>query len=135
MSKFSALYTAVAGIFLLIQGISTLAFRLVPALDRSFPALLATTQMIPAHSTLHIATGVLALFALRRAGGRNTFWFAAGFGSFYTMLAWSGMAMGQPAFMSLQSFDHPFHLLLGVLGIGAAGLDLYRARRGGQTPP
>ncbi len=134
MSKFSTPYTAVAGIFLLIQGISTLAFRLVPALDRSFPALLATTQMIPAHSTLHIITGVLALFALGRAGHRNTFWFAAGFGSFYTVLAWLGMAIGQPVILNLQSFDHPFHLLLGVLGIGAAGLDLYRARRGDTTP-
>ena len=50
------LYTAVSGIFLLLQGTSTLAFRLFPPLDQAFPALLATTQMIPIHSTLHIIT-------------------------------------------------------------------------------
>ena len=45
------IYTAIAGIFLLLQGTSTLAFRVYPPLDRSFPALLAVTQMTPPHSS------------------------------------------------------------------------------------
>src|SRR4029453_13658011 len=58
------LYTAIAGTFLLLQGTSTLAFRLYPPLDQAFPALLGVTQMVPPHSILHILTGVVALVAL-----------------------------------------------------------------------
>ncbi|HEY4690568.1 MAG TPA: hypothetical protein VIK33_14740 [Anaerolineae bacterium] len=57
-------YTAVAGVFLLLQGGSTLAFRLIPELDRAFPVLLQITRMIPSHSLLHIMTGALALVIL-----------------------------------------------------------------------
>jgi Domain of unknown function (DUF4383) len=121
------LYTAVAGIFLLLQGTSTLAFRLFPALDQAFPALLAVTRMIPPHSILHILTGILALVVLFRAGERGSFWFAAGFGSFYIGLALVGMMIGQPTVLGLQPFDHTFHFLLGGLGILAVGLSLYRA--------
>jgi len=85
------LYTAMAGIFLLLQGTSTLAFRLNPAWDQAFPQLLAITQMIPPHSILHIVTGLLALIVLFWGGERGSFWFAAGFGLFYTGLAFFGM--------------------------------------------
>lgn len=113
------LYTAIAGVFLLVQGATTLAFRLVPALDRSFPELLGTTHMMPLHSTLHIVTGLLALLALR-SGERGPWWFAAGFGAFYTGLAVVGMATHRPTVFRLQPFDHPFHLVLGLLGLGIA---------------
>jgi hypothetical protein len=120
------LYTAIAGIFLLAQGISTLVFRLYPPLDQAFPQLLAVTQMVPPHSMLHILTGLLALAALYWGGERGVFWFAAGFGLFYTLLALYGMMTMQPTVFRLQSFDHPFHLLLGVLGLAAAGIAYYR---------
>ena len=64
-------YTLVVGGFLLLQGTSTLLFRLVPALDAAFPALLGTTNMIPIHSLLHITTGVLALAVIRWGGARG----------------------------------------------------------------
>jgi hypothetical protein len=45
----------------LLQGASTLAFRLYPPLDRAFPLLLDLTRMIPSHSLLHLGTGLIAL--------------------------------------------------------------------------
>lgn len=123
MKQPARLYTAVAGIFLLLQGISTLTFRLIPALDAAFPALLATTHMIPIHSTLHIITGLLAVAILYRNAGREAFWFALGFGLFYLLLGLSGMLSGHPMGLGLQPFDHPIHLVLGVVGIFTAFLE------------
>ncbi|MBN8581749.1 MAG: DUF4383 domain-containing protein [Anaerolineae bacterium] len=119
------MYTAVAGIFLLLQGTSTLTFRLVPALDAAFPQLLAITQMVPTHSMLHIITGVLALVVLFRGGERGALWFSMGFGTFYTGLALYGYITHAPTMLHLQMFDHPFHLLLGLLGLVAAAGVLY----------
>lgn len=121
-------YTAFSGIFLLLQGVSTLAFRLVPALDEAFPALLSITQMVPIHSALHILTGLAALVVLLRGGERGAFWFAAGFGLFYTGLALFGMVTQEATILRLQPFDHPFHLFLGAWGLLVAGLDRYRAQ-------
>jgi len=128
MKEATRFYTAFSGIFLLLQGTSTLAFRLFPALDEKFPALLSITQMIPAHSTLHILTGILAIGALLRGGPRGTFYFAAGFGIFYTGLAVFGIVTHEPTFLGLQPFDHPFHLILGLWGLFAAGLSAYRSQ-------
>jgi hypothetical protein len=120
------LYTAFSGIFLLLQGTSTLAFRLIPSLDEAFPALLSITRMIPPHSILHILTGILALVVLIRGEERGPFWFAAGFGIFYTGLAFFGIITHLPTVLDLQPFDHPFHLVLGMLGLLAAGITVYR---------
>src|SRR6266498_4891258 len=116
MKEPTRLYTAFSGIFLLLQGTSTLAFRLFPSLDKTFPALLSITRMIPPHSILHILTGIIALVILFQGGPRSTFWFAAGFGSFYLGLAIFGMITRQPTFLGLQPFDHPFHFAVGGLG-------------------
>jgi len=117
-----AWYAWVSGGFLLLQGSSTLLFRLVPALDAAFPQLLATTQMIPIHSLLHIVTGLLALAVLKVGGARGAWWFALGFGLFYTSLAVVGLASGQTFGLGLQPFDHPFHLLAGLPGLVAAAI-------------
>lgn len=122
------LYTAFSGIFLLLQGTSTLAFRLFPSLDKAFPALLSITQMIPPHSILHILTGIVALVVLFRVDPRGSFWFAVGFGLFYTGLAFFGMVTHHPTILGLQPFDHPFHLVLGLLGLLAASLSAYRSQ-------
>ena len=124
-----ALYTLVSGGFLLLQGTSTLLFRLAPPLDAAFPALLAVTQMIPIHSLLHIATGVLALAVLRVGGPRGAWWFALLFGLFYMALALVGWLTGSQVGLGLQPFDHPFHVLAGAPGLVAAGF-AYRAARG-----
>lgn len=122
-----AWYTLISGGFLLLQGASTLLFRLVPALDNAFPALLATTHMIPVHSLLHIATGLLALAILRWGVARGAWWFALGFGLFYTGLGLAGVLTGQQFGLGLQPFDHPFHLVAGLPGLLAAAIG-YRPR-------
>jgi hypothetical protein len=33
-----------------------------------------------------------------------------------------------PTVLGLQPFDHPFHLVLGMLGLLAAGLEVYRSQ-------
>jgi hypothetical protein len=125
----SRLYTAFSGIFLLLQGTSTLAFRLFPSLDEAFPTLLATTQMVPPHSILHILTGLIALIVLLRGGQRGTFWFALLFGAFYFGLAIFGIITGHSTMLSLQPFDHPFHLALGGLGFLAVGVAQYQSQK------
>lgn len=127
-SRAPLIYTLVSGGFLLLQGTSTLLFRLVPALDAAFPALLAVTQMIPVHSLLHIATGVLALTIIRWGGPRGPWWFAVLFGVFYTALGIAGLATSTQFGLGLQPFDHPFHLLAGVPGLVAAVVDRPRTR-------
>lgn len=128
MKSATRFYTAFSGIFLLLQGISTLAFRLFPALDEAFPVLLSVTQMVPVHSTLHILTGLAALAVLYRGGERGAFWFSASFGAFYTGLALYGMLTHHPTILRLQPFDHPFHLFLGVWGLLVARLYFYRSQ-------
>ena len=123
-------YAWLVGVFLLVQGLSTLAARLVPALDAAIPALLQQTRMVPAHSLLHIATGLVALAVLRWGTAKARLWFALGFGLFYVGLALAGMATGLALGLGLQPFDHPFHLLLGGLGLLASALDVRRASGG-----
>jgi len=113
-------YVWVSGGFLLLQGSSTLLFRLVPPLNQAFPALLDVTQMTPVHSLLHIVTGLLALAILWAGGARGAWWFALGFGLFYTSLGLAGQITGQTFGLGLQPFDHAFHLLAGVPGLLAA---------------
>ena len=127
------LYTAFSGFFLLLQGTSTLAFRLFPALDNAFPDLLAITQMVPPHSILHIMTGVIALIVLFRGDPRGTFWFALLFGAFYLGLALFGIVTGHATMLGLQPFDHPFHLALGGLGFLAVGIALYQSQKRKQA--
>lgn len=128
-NRSARIYTAFTGIFLLLQGTSTLAFRLFPSLDKAFPQLLGITQMIPPHSILHIVTGIVALVVLFKGGERGTFLFSAGFGLFYTGLALFGFVTRHPTLFGLQSFDHPFHLFLGVWGLIVTGLTLYSNRK------
>jgi hypothetical protein len=133
MKEPTRIYAAFSGIFLLLQGTSTLAFRLFPPLDKAFPALLAITQMIPPHSVLHILTGVIALMVLLLRGGQGTFWFALLFGAFYFGLAVFGIVTGHATMLGLQPFDHPFHLALGGLGFLAVGLALYQSQKRKQA--
>ena len=120
-------FTWFIGLFLLLQGSTTLAARLWPALDAAFPALLAQTRMVPSHSLLHIATALAALAMLRWAGAVALRRFVLAVGAFYVGLAVTGMATGSELCLGLQSFDHPFHLLLGGLGLGAAAMAWFGA--------
>lgn len=128
-TRATRIYTAFTGIFLILQGTSTLAFRLYPPLDEAFPQLLGITQMIPPHSILHIITAIIALVILFKGGESGPFWFAAIFGSFYTGLALFGSTTHHPTVFGLQPFDHPFHYFLGLWGLLVAGQCFYFSRR------
>lgn len=117
------LYTWIAGIGLFVQGVSTLAARLIPAVDQALPALLQQTRMIPAHSALHIVSALAAFFALWPGNGRAAFWFALIFGLFYVALALAGSISGHQMGIGLQPFDHSFHAVLGGAGLVAALLE------------
>jgi hypothetical protein len=121
--SFSLLYTWIASIGLLLQGISTLTARLVPAFDRAFPALLQQTKMVPSHSVFHIVSGLVgfALLAYRgRAGARL---YALGFGLIYMALAIAGAVSGHHLGIGLQPFDHSFHAAVGGAGLLAVIID------------
>lgn len=120
----TALY--VAG--MVLQGGATLLARLVPAVDRAAPAILEQTRMIVPHSLLHLGTGLLAWWMLRRGGPDGPWRFLAGFGVFYTALGIAGAASHRPFGLGLQPFDHPIHLVLGGIALVAAWLG--RATRG-----
>ena len=125
-TRVARLYAVTVAIVLGVQGTSTLAALTIPAFDRAFPSLLAVTRMIPQHSGLHVATALLAIAAL--LAGR-TFAFAAAFGAFYTGLALAGWITGSGLCLSLQPFDHPFHLVLGGLGLLAAAVSFPRTAK------
>jgi hypothetical protein len=112
-------YAWCSGTFLLLQGTTTLAARLFPEVDRAFPILLRTTRMVPSHSLLHIATALLA-FGMVALGATAAWWFALLFGAFYAGLGCLGLATGHSMGLGLKPFDHPFHIVLGLLGIAAA---------------
>jgi hypothetical protein len=123
------LYTLFIGVVLTLQGISTLLFRLYPPLDQAFPLLLELTRMIPPHSVLHMATGFLGLWAYFWGGPRAPYWFALGFGLFYVGLAAVGQVTGHALGLGLYPFDHPFHLLIGGLGLIAVAIEVVTGRR------
>jgi putative copper export protein len=120
------LYTWIASIGLLLQGTSTLAARLVPAIDQAFPALLEQTKMIPSHSVLHIATALIGFATLRSPADRAPTVFALGFGLFYVGLAVLGHGSGHHMGIGLQPFDHSFHFVLGLVGIVAGAISYLR---------
>ncbi len=119
----AAWYARIVGLFLLLQGVVTGTMLLVDPLDRAAPIILDTTKMVLQHSALHVVTGLLALALLRWGGHRELFGFALGFGLFYTAMGVGGLVTGGRAGLELQPFDHSFHLVAGIPGLVAAGLD------------
>lgn len=120
-------YVWLVTVVLLAQGVSTLLALTVPAIDRRLPALLQQTQMVPAHSLLHIATGLAGLGVLLVGGRPWAHRFAVAFGLFYLGLSIAGELSGSPLCLGLKRFDHPFHAVLGALGLLAAAFDRGRA--------
>lgn len=117
MTRPVRVYTALAGGFLLLQGVSTLTALLWHAFDRAVPSLLTTTKMVIPHSSLHIGSGLMALAMLRWGGPVAWRRFAVGFGAFYTALGLGGLSTDSPTVFGLQRFDHPFHIAVGIVGL------------------
>jgi hypothetical protein len=127
-------YTWVASIGLFLQGASTLAANLIPAFDHAVPMLLHETKMIPSHSILHTASGLIG-FAALYAGGNGPRRFALWFGTFYVALAVVGVATGWPLGIGLQPFDHSFHAVLGGAGLIAVAIESWRTRAAAGSNP
>jgi Domain of unknown function (DUF4383) len=122
-------YTWIASIGLFLQGTGTLFALLVPAVDRALPMLLAETHMVPAHSALHIVSGLIGFALLRFGGSRGSRIFSIGFGLFYVGLGVSGALSGEPVLLHLMPFDHPFHVVVGGAGLLAVAAELAMTRR------
>ncbi len=125
-------YTWVASVGLFLQGASTLAALLIPAIDRAVPMLLHETQMIPTHSALHTASGLIGFAALRYDGNGPQL-FALWFGLFYVTLAIVGVLSGWPLGIGLKPFDHSFHAVLGGFGLLAVAVESWRARAAARS--
>lgn len=121
------LYTAVYGFLGVFQALLSYGFYFFPSLDQAVPFLQAVPHMILVHSTLHFVTSLLAIVIFFRGGDRGAFWFAFGFGLFYTTLGLAGWLTGQQFGLGLKPFDHPFHLFLGALALLAAAPTLYQS--------
>ena len=122
-------YTWIASTGLFLQGTITLIARLVPAVDRAVPFLLAETHMVPAHSVLHIVSGLIGFALLRFGGSWGSRIFALGFGLFYAGLGVSGALTGEPVLLHLIPFDHPFHVVVGGAGLLAVAVEWAMTRR------
>jgi hypothetical protein len=121
-------YTWVASVGLFVQGTSTLIASLVPAVDHAIPFLLHETKMIPSHSLLHTASGLVGFATLRFGGSVGPRRYALWFGLFYVALAVVGPLSGHPLGIGLQPFDHYFHAVLGGFGLLAVAVEYLRAR-------
>ena len=94
-------------------------------------------QVDPYHNLLHVATGLVALyfgFVGSASGARR---FCQAFGLFYLALGGLGMLLGDPALdrawqagpLSLETADHVFHIVLGLIFLGSGLLTRIRAPR------
>lgn len=129
-----AWYARIVGGLLLVQGVVTGTFLLVAPLREAFPVVLDVTRMVPQHVALHVLTGVLALALVRRGGQRELWWFALGFGAFYTALGVSGLVSEHGLGLGLHPIHYPTHLLAGVPGLLAAGVG-WRTRTATSAAP
>ena len=75
-----------------------------------------------AHNVIHLATGVIGLWAAMASGGRNAGMFAKVFGVVYTLVAVMGFAgisdLGSIK-LGLNSMYNVIHLVVGLLGMAA----------------
>ena len=108
-------YTWFASVGSFLQGTSTLFTSIIP-------------HMIPSHSGLHIATGLIGFATLRFGGSAGPRRFALWFGLFYTALAIAGPLSGHPLGLGLIPADNYIHAVLGGLGLLAVAVESIRAR-------
>ena len=83
LSQPTRLYTLFIGVVLVLQGVEHAPVSTLSAARSGIPAVLELTRMIPPHSLLHIATGVIAFWFYYWGGPRGPFRFALSFGLFY----------------------------------------------------
>ena len=75
-----------------------------------------------AHNIIHLATGIIGLWAAMASGGRNAGMFAKVFGVVYTLVAVMGFAgisdLGSIK-LGLNTMYNVIHLVVGLLGMAA----------------
>ena len=108
-------YTWFASLGSFLQGTITLFTSLIP-------------HMIPSHSALHIAIGLIGFAALRFGGAIGPRRYALWFGLLYVALAIAGAFSGHPMELGLIPADHYIHAALGGLGLCAVAADIIWAR-------
>jgi hypothetical protein len=102
---------------LLLQGIGSLIFRLVPALPSSSPLLVRGAFGIDFwHAWIHIVWGAIGLAMLRFTQTREPLLrLALIFGTFYTALGIWGVSVYHPLGLELDLPENFFHLVAGPL--------------------
>ena len=102
---------------LLIQGVGSLLFRLIPALPAGMPLLVRGAFGIDFwHAWIHIVWGLVGLALLRLAPTRVIpIRLALIFGLFYTALGFWGVLAHHPLGLELDLPENLFHLTAGPL--------------------
>jgi hypothetical protein len=115
---------------LLLQGIGSLIFRLIPALPASMPLLVRGAFGIDYwHAWIHIGWGLAGLALLRAATTREPpMRLALIFGIFYTALGIWGVLTHHPLGLELDLPENLFHLTAGPLTLLLGLLALLKPR-------
>jgi hypothetical protein len=109
------LWIVMLGLFL--QGIGSLALRLIPGLPSITPVLVMSLMLahIP-HAILHIVWGLAGiLFLLIFHSRRALIGLGLVFGAFYTLLGISGVLVNNAFGLQLALGENAFHLIVGPL--------------------
>ena len=115
---------------LLLQGIGSLIFRLIPALPASMPLLVRGAFGIDFwHAWIHIGWGLVGLVVLKSASTRQpAVRLALIFGIFYTALGIWGVLAHHPLGLELDLPENLFHLTAGPLTLLLGLLALLKPR-------
>lgn len=116
---------------LLLQGLGSLIFRLIPALPASSPLLVRGAFGIDAwHAMIHIIWGVVGIIVLQVSRTNLPLArLALIFGLFYTALGIWGVTSYHPLGLELDLPENAFHLVAGPLSLLLGWLNLAQAGR------
>jgi hypothetical protein len=122
-------YLWVLMVGLLVQGLGSLLFRLIPALPASTPLLVRGTFGIDFwHSWIHIIWGAAGIWLLLAHPTRHALTgLALVFGIFYTAFGILGVMIHHPLGLELDWFENSFHLTAGPLTLLVGLLSLATA--------
>jgi hypothetical protein len=105
------IYAGVVGAVLLLVGICGF-----------FTNSLMGLEFHMAHNIIHLATGIIGLWAAMASGGSNAGMFAKVFGVVYTLVAvmgFAGISNLGPITLGLNGTYNVIHLVVGLLGMAA----------------
>ena len=120
---------------LLLQGLGSLALRLLSGLEAITPPLLAGVLIahIP-HAILHIVWGLIGILVLATLRfTRARLWLGLIFGIFYTLLAIYGTLDPHAFGLHLAPSENAFHWIVGPLTLGLSLVAWYAHTYSSQT--